>query len=54
MGHRMEVYTDADTAQEVIAHAKSFNIEAQVVGRVEASETRELHIESEFGSFRYE
>jgi len=54
MGHRMEIYTDADSAKEIMAHAQSFNIKTQIVGHVEASETRELHIESEFGSFRYE
>ena len=36
MGHRLEVYTDEDTASELIALADSFGIHAQVVGRVEA------------------
>jgi phosphoribosylformylglycinamidine cyclo-ligase len=34
MGHRMEVYTDESTAKEVIAIAKSFNVDAQIIGRV--------------------
>ena len=53
MGHRMEIYTDADTANEIIAISKSFNIDAKVVGRVEESDKRELIIKSEFGEFMY-
>jgi phosphoribosylformylglycinamidine cyclo-ligase len=53
MGHRMEIYTDEDTAAEIIKISESFNIPAQIVGRVEASEKRELVIQSEFGEFTY-
>lgn len=53
MGHRMEIYTDADTAKEIIKISESFNIPAQIVGRVEESEKRELIIKSEFGEFTY-
>ncbi|MGB0806025.1 MAG: AIR synthase related protein [Salibacteraceae bacterium] len=53
MGHRMEIYTDEETAKEIIKISESFNIPAQIVGRVEASEKRELVIHSEFGEFTY-
>ncbi|RWW92166.1 AIR synthase related protein [Flavobacterium cerinum] len=52
-GHRMEVYVPENIAQDIIAISKSFNVDAQVVGRVEASETKKLTIESEYGTFTY-
>ena len=42
MGHRLEVFTDKDSAAGMIELAQSFNIEAQVVGRVEAGAKKEL------------
>lgn len=53
MGHRMEIYLSSEYAAEVIAISQSFGIDAQVVGRIEASDKRELLIQSEFGEFRY-
>jgi len=53
MGHRMEFYTDAATSQEIISISKSFNIEAQVVGRCEAYNGKKLTIKSKFGVFEY-
>ncbi len=53
MGHRLEVYLPREYAQQVIDIAQSFNIEAQVVGYCEASDKKELLIESEFGKFEY-
>ncbi|PXV60951.1 phosphoribosylformylglycinamidine cyclo-ligase [Dysgonomonas alginatilytica] len=53
MGHRMEIYVSPEHAQKVIDISKSFNIDAQIVGRVEESAKTELVIESEFGTFRY-
>ncbi len=53
MGHRMEIYIDEEFAEEIISISKSFNIDAQIVGRVEASENRKLTINSEFGNFVY-
>jgi len=53
MGHRLEVYIAPEYAQQVINISKSFGIDAQIVGRVEASDTKELVIESEFGTFQY-
>ncbi|MDR1338968.1 MAG: phosphoribosylformylglycinamidine cyclo-ligase [Prevotellaceae bacterium] len=53
MGHRMEIYLPEQFAGEVIAISRSFGIEAQVVGHVEASDRNELIIESEHGRFEY-
>lgn len=53
MGHRLEVYLPKEHAQKVIDISKSFNIHAQIVGRVEASETKRLTITSQFGEFEY-
>ena len=53
MGHRMEIYVDQAEAQEVIDIAKSFNIDAQVIGHVEADECNRLTIKSAEGTFEY-
>ncbi len=53
MGHRLEVYLPKEYAQEVINISKSFGIDAQIVGYCEASDKKELVIESEFGRFEY-
>ena len=52
-GHRMEIYVPAEVAQDIIAISKSFNIDAKIVGRVEASESKKLTITSEYGKFEY-
>ncbi len=54
MGHRLEIYTDADSADGMIELAKNMGIEAQIIGRVEASERNRLTIRSEWGEFEYE
>jgi phosphoribosylformylglycinamidine cyclo-ligase len=54
MGHRMELYIPESIAADIIAISKSFNIDAQIVGQVEASNTKKLTIESENGVFVYE
>lgn len=53
MGHRMEIYVDQAEAQEAIDIAKSFNIDAQVIGHVEAGECNRLTIKSAEGTFEY-
>lgn len=53
MGHRLEIYTNAKAADEMIAIAKDFNIEAQIVGHVEASVAKRLTIKSPYGIFEY-
>ena len=52
-GHRMEIYVPAEIANEIIEISKSFNIDAKIVGRVEASEKTKLTINSEYGTFEY-
>ncbi|QLE00405.1 phosphoribosylformylglycinamidine cyclo-ligase [Galbibacter sp. BG1] len=52
-GHRMELYVNEKIAQNIIEISKSFNIDAQIIGRVEASETKKLTISSEYGAFEY-
>jgi len=54
MGHRMEVYVPADLAPEIIAISKSFGVDAQVVGRVEAMDGKRVTVRSEMGEFVYE
>lgn len=52
-GHRMELYVNPEVAEDIIKITKSFNVEAQIIGRVEASSTKKLTIESEYGTFTY-
>jgi phosphoribosylformylglycinamidine cyclo-ligase len=53
-GHRMELYVNPEIAQEIIQISKDFNVDAQIIGKVEASENKKLTIKSEFGVFEYE
>jgi phosphoribosylformylglycinamidine cyclo-ligase len=53
MGHRMELYVPAEIAENIIAISKSFNVDAQIVGRVEANEGEKLTISSPYGEFIY-
>ncbi|WP_369048894.1 AIR synthase related protein [Tenacibaculum sp. UWU-22] len=52
-GHRMELYVSPEIAEDIIAISKSFNVEAKIIGRVEASKTKKLTISSEYGIFEY-
>jgi phosphoribosylformylglycinamidine cyclo-ligase len=52
-GHRMEVYVSETIANDIIEISKSFGVEAQIVGRVAASDTKKLTITSEYGVFEY-
>tara|TARA_B100001063_G_C16712656_1_gene528902 strand:- start:119 stop:1297 length:1179 start_codon:yes stop_codon:yes gene_type:complete len=52
-GHRMEMYVDQNFANQIINISKTFNIDAQIIGRVEKSESKKLSIKSEFGEFNY-
>ena len=54
MGHRMELYVPQEIADAIIAISKSFNIDAQIIGRVERSDKKQVTIISEKGSFNYE
>ncbi|MDA0890341.1 MAG: AIR synthase-related protein [Bacteroidetes bacterium] len=53
MGHRMELYVPKEIAQDIIAISKSFNVDAQIIGRVEHFKGKKLTINSEFGTFLY-
>ncbi|CAM4185103.1 AIR synthase related protein [Zobellia nedashkovskayae] len=52
-GHRLEIYTNEAVAKELIAISESFGVDAQIVGRVEASASKKLTIESTYGKFVY-
>lgn len=54
MGHRMEIYCNPAVAQDLIELSESFGVPAQIVGRVEASDTeKRLTITSDKGTFTY-
>jgi len=53
MGHRMELYTAPEVADEIIAIAKTFNVEAQIVGRVAAAAKKRLTLDTPYGTFEY-
>jgi phosphoribosylformylglycinamidine cyclo-ligase len=53
MGHRMELYVSEDIAEDLIKISKSYGVNAQVIGHVEAAEKKQVTIRSEFGEFVY-
>ena len=53
MGHRMELYVNPAVAEQIINISHTFNVEAQVVGRVEAASEKKLSLESSYGTFTY-
>jgi phosphoribosylformylglycinamidine cyclo-ligase len=53
MGHRMEIYLPKEQANSIIEISKSFNIDAQIVGRVEKYDGKKVTIKSENGVFEY-
>lgn len=52
-GHRMELYVSQEVAEDIISISESFNVDAQIIGRVEAASQKKLTIKSEFGTFEY-
>jgi phosphoribosylformylglycinamidine cyclo-ligase len=52
-GHRMELYVSPEVAEDIISISKSFSVDAQIIGRVKASEEKKLTIRTEFGEFNY-
>lgn len=50
MGHRLEAYLPAERAEEAIAVARHFNIDAQVIGRVESADQNRLTLVTPFGT----
>jgi phosphoribosylformylglycinamidine cyclo-ligase len=53
MGHRMELYVPEEVAAGIINISQSFGVEAQIIGHVEKSDTKQVTIISEFGEFVY-
>lgn len=53
MGHRMELYVDPEFADKIISISKKYNVDAQIIGRVEKGLGKQLTIKSEFGVFNY-
>lgn len=53
MGHRLEIYTDEAAAEKMITIAQQFHIDAQIIGKVEASEKNKLTISGEFWELHY-
>ena len=53
MGHRFEIYTNPETAEEIISISKSFNIDSQIIGRVEPFNGKKLTIMTDKGTFFY-
>ena len=54
MGHRMEFYVPVEIAESIIAISKSFNVEAQIIGRVESFTGKQVTIRSPYGEFIYQ
>ncbi|MEK0412912.1 MAG: hypothetical protein RL070_400 [Bacteroidota bacterium] len=54
MGHRLEIFTNQQTAKALIAIAAAFNIDAQIVGRVEAAQKSSLHLHTSTGIIDFE
>ena len=54
MGHRMELYVAPEDAARIIEISQSFGVEAQIVGRVEAAERKQLTIHSPYRTLSYE
>lgn len=52
-GHRMELYVDENIAADIIRISEEFQVDARIVGRVEASEGKSLSIRSPYGDFDY-
>lgn len=52
-GHRLEFYLPEEIANDIIEISKSFGVNAQIIGRVEASDSKKLTISSKYGTFVY-
>lgn len=53
MGHRMELYVDPNVANSIIEISKSFGVDAKIIGKVEANDSKKLSIISDHGTFEY-
>lgn len=53
MGHRFEIYCDAATAPAMVDIARSFGVDARIVGRVEADSRKHLTLKTPYGTIEY-
>ncbi len=53
MGHRMELYVPLEIAEDLIRISENFGVAAQIIGRVEAADKKQVTITSEYGTFIY-
>mgnify|MGYP001428366776 CR=1 FL=1 len=53
MGHRMEFYVSPEVVEDIISVSKSFNVDAQIVGRVETAPTKRLTLKTKFDTYEY-
>ncbi|MBE0661210.1 MAG: phosphoribosylformylglycinamidine cyclo-ligase [Bacteroidales bacterium] len=53
MGHRMEIYVSPAIADDLVAISENFGVEARIIGRCEAAESKKLTIRSLAGTFVY-
>lgn len=54
MGHRMEAYVPKEIAEQLVSISKSFGVDAKIIGRVEASQKKQVTVKSTTGTFVYE
>jgi phosphoribosylformylglycinamidine cyclo-ligase len=52
-GHRMELYVNPNVAQQIIDISRSFDVDAQIIGRVEQAPKKCLTIKGPYGTFEY-
>lgn len=53
MGHRMEIYTDQEAAESIIAESKAMGVDAQIIGHCEPHTGRRVTVAGEHGTFEY-
>lgn len=53
MGHRMEFYVSPNLADQIISISKSFNVDAQIVGRVESAPKKSVLLNTPYASYKY-
>ena len=53
MGHRLELYVSPKNSEDIIAVARAYNIDAQIIGKVVESTTKKLTLITPNGTFEY-
>lgn len=53
MGHRMELYVKENIADEIIKIARYYDLDAQVIGRCEAGDRKQVTVKGEHGTYTY-